>query len=71
MTPTIIKHKPLKMAELTKGVPRGSWVAVSSDKSHVVTHGEDMRAVIREAKSKGEDQPIVFRVPKSSATLVI
>ena len=61
----------IDLAELLKGVPRGSWVAISSDETHVVASGPDMQIVIDTAKNLGEPEPIITRVPEYACTLVL
>jgi hypothetical protein len=48
---------------LTAGVPVGSWVALSHDEKRIVVYGADLQEVLSRAKSAGEADPIVFRVP--------
>lgn len=56
---------------LLKDIPRGAWVAVSSDQTRVVTFGADMREVLEEAHEKGEPDPIILRVPEAQSALML
>jgi len=49
--------------DLTARVPKGSWVALSHDEKRLVVYGADLQDVLCQAKSAGEADPIVFRVP--------
>lgn len=54
-----------EVRNLTAGVPKGSWVALSHDEKRLVVYGADLQEVLCKAKSAGEADPIVFRVPTS------
>lgn len=56
----------LKEENLAKILKKYSdeWVALSHDEKKVTSHGEFLPNVIEEAKNKGEQNPIVTRVPK-------
>jgi len=61
----------LDLRELLKSVPRGAWVAISHDHEKLVAYGSDLRAVIDEAHSKGERDPIITRVPETTSALML
>jgi len=61
----------IDLGELLKDISRGSWVAISSDETHVVASGPDMQVVIDTAKNLGELTPIITRVPEHACTLVL
>lgn len=61
----------LDLANLLKDVPRGAWVAVSENGEKVITYGSDLRTVLDDAKKKGEPEPLITRVPESTATLLL
>ena len=61
----------IDLSDLLKGVPRGAWVAISSDNERVIAFGSDIRAVIAESKKKGEDDPLITRAPESVSTLML
>jgi hypothetical protein len=56
---------------LLKDIPRGAWVAISSDQTRVVTFGAEMREVLEEARKKGEQDPIILRVPEAQSNLMM
>ena len=68
MTATI---PALDFVSLLKDVPRGAWVAISSDHVRVISFGSDLRAVLEEAKNEGEEQPILTRVPETTGSLFL
>jgi hypothetical protein len=61
----------IDLAGLLKDIPRGSWVAISADETHVVASGPDMQTVIETAKKLGAPAPIITRVPEHASTLVL
>jgi hypothetical protein len=56
---------------LLVGVPMGSWVAVSTDMARVVAYGDDLQAVLDKAKSLGEGEPVVMRVPDPTVAMIL
>lgn len=42
---------------------KGLWVALKEDKVTVVASGETVSEALSEAKTKGFDDPILFKVP--------
>ena len=61
----------IDFSELLKDIPRGAWVALASDKSHVVAYGSDMHKVLSDAHDAGEGDPILMRVPECASALVL
>ena len=61
----------IDLRELLKDIPRGAWVAISSDNERVITYGSDMRAVLEEARRMGEAEPLITRIPESSASQML
>lgn len=61
----------MDLTELLRDIPRGAWVAISSRHEKVIAYGSELRAVIEEAKSKGEDQPLIARVPETLSALML
>jgi hypothetical protein len=58
------------LAGLLKGIPSGAWVAISEGKHIVVAFGPDAQAVFNEAQGKGEEQPLIVRVPDQSSAML-
>ena len=42
---------------------KGLWVALKEDKVTVVASGQTVNEALNEAKNKGFDDPILFKVP--------
>ena len=57
--------------EVDTCIPRGAWVAVSSDGERVIAYGAELRDVIDEARKKGEADPIIARVPETTSALLL
>ena len=55
---------------LTRDVPRGSWVAISSDHHRRVAVGNSVDDVISKSEAAGEHEPLIVRVPESPSLLV-
>jgi hypothetical protein len=61
----------LDLDVLLKDVPRGSWVAVSADRTRIVTYGTDLHEVVQNAKDSGEQNPIILRVAEMPGALIL
>jgi hypothetical protein len=57
------------LSGLLKGIPSGAWVAISESKRMVVAYGPDAQEVLREAKERGEEHPLIIRVPDQAAAM--
>jgi hypothetical protein len=57
--------------ELLAGIPPGAWVAISHDETKVVAYAAEMRDVVQLARDQGEDNPIITRVPQTTAAFVL
>ena len=56
---------------LLKNIPRGAWVAISADKTHVIAFSAEMKDVLEEAQRRGESTPIIVRIPESEVSLML
>lgn len=61
----------LNLVELFKGLPRGAWVAASQDGKRVIDYGWDLQTVITRARGKGEQDPLILRVPETANSLAL
>ena len=61
----------IDFATVLRDVPKGSWVALSNDKKRLLAFGPDMDRVIDQAHEAGESDPIIARIPESSASLFL
>ena len=59
------------IAGLITGIPKGAWVALSSDEDRVVAFAAELQEAIEKAKAAGEPNPIVIRIPEDGATLLL
>lgn len=48
---------------------KGLWVALIND-TEVISADKSVRKVVEEAKKKGYDQPLLFKVPKNDLPFV-
>ena len=53
----------LDTSALLTGIPAGAWVAISEKLNKVLAWGADPQEVLVEAQGKGEDSPLITRVP--------
>jgi hypothetical protein len=54
--------KPMDMTPLYRKYP-GKFVALSPDRKRVIAASGNLREVLKEARRRGIDQPIVERIP--------
>jgi hypothetical protein len=59
------------LAGLLKEIPPGAWVAISEEKHAVVAYGADAQAVFNEAREKGEEMPLIVRVPDQATAMFL
>ena len=56
-------------AEILQELPAGAWVAISERQHQAIAFGLDARAVLNEARVKGERLPLMIRVPETSSAI--
>ena len=61
----------LDMPELLKDIPIGAWVAISADAQTVLAYSADLDEALSKARDKGENDPIVVKVPEFDASLLL
>lgn len=61
----------LNLSELLKGIPPGAWVAISERTNSVLAYAADVQTVVELARAKGEQNPLVVRVPDQASTLFL
>jgi Family of unknown function (DUF5678) len=59
------------LASLLKGIPSGAWVAISERENRVLAYGADAQAVLHESEQKGENHPLIIRVPDQNAAMFL
>ena len=47
------------------------WVALTEKRDRVISHGQDLEKVIKQANIKGEEHPVVTKVPKDYGNYVL
>jgi Family of unknown function (DUF5678) len=57
------------LSDLLKGIPSGAWVAISENKRVVIAYGPDAQEVLRKAKERGEERPLILRVPEQATAM--
>jgi hypothetical protein len=61
----IMSKLVLNLDEILKQIPAGAWVAISAAQHQAIAYGEDALLVLKEARVKGENLPLMLRVPES------
>jgi hypothetical protein len=56
--------------KLLEGIPRGAWVALSQNEDRVLAYAAELKDAIRKAQEQGEPNPVIVRVPQSSAAFL-
>jgi hypothetical protein len=56
---------------LLKGLPPGAWVAISENDRKVVAYAADLQTAIEIARQRGENDPLVLRVPEQAGMLFL
>jgi hypothetical protein len=59
------------LPDLLKGIPPGAWVAISERQNKAIAFGLDAQAVQAEAQRKGEEQPLMVRVPEQTLAMFL
>jgi hypothetical protein len=54
---------PLDLTSVLKDAPVGEWIALSHDQQRIVATAKVLHEAIEAARLKGEDEPIVLKVP--------
>ena len=60
-----------ELSELLKGIPKGSWVAISRNEESVIAYAPTLEQVLEKAKEAGEDRPVVIRVPERDSVVFL
>jgi hypothetical protein len=61
---------PLDLTIVLKDAPVGDWIALSSGQERIVATAKTLSAAVSAAKAKGEEHPIVMKVPPVSALIL-
>lgn len=60
-----------ELSELLQGIPKGSWVALSSNEERVIAYAATLEQVLAKAKEAGEERPVVIRVPETDSAVFL
>ena len=52
------------ISKLLVGIPKGAWVALSSDQEHVVAYAGELQDAIQKSKAVGGMSPLCFVFPR-------
>lgn len=63
MNMTMTLAKPMNLTKILRPY-HGEWVALSSDGQRVAGHGPSPEMALRQAKKKGERDPILIGAPE-------
>jgi hypothetical protein len=58
------------ISNLLQGIPKGAWVALSNDQTSVVAYDAELNEAFKKANLKGEDNPVIVRIPEHGSTLI-
>lgn len=58
------------ISKLLQDIPKGAWVALSNDQESVVAYDAELNEALEKAKLKGEDNPVIVRVPEHVSTFI-
>ena len=59
------------LSKLLEGIPSGVWVAISESQNKVLAYGADIEAAHDEARQKGEQLPLMVRVPDQNMAMFL
>jgi hypothetical protein len=59
------------LPELLKEIPPGVWVAISESQNKVLAYGADLQAAHDEALRKGEQMPLMVRIPDQNLAMFL
>lgn len=60
----------IDLTDVLKDAPVGEWIALSKDRSEILGTGKTLEDALKAAKLRGEDEPIVLKVPPVSALIL-
>jgi hypothetical protein len=61
----------IDLSKILAGIPKGAWVALASDERTVLAFSADLQEALERAREKGEENPIIVKVPDSDASLLL
>ena len=61
---------PLDFTVILKDAPAGDWIALSQGQDRIVASAKNLDDAIASAKEKGEDHPVMMKIPPVSALVL-
>lgn len=65
----------VKVQDLSKSLSgkeyESKWIALKSCSTKVIAYGDNPKEVIKEARKKGESNPVLTKVPKDYGTYIL
>ena len=61
---------PEERIDVLLKAPRNGWAAFSKDESQFVTYGDNYEDVVTKANEKGEDDPVLVKIPEKWTGMV-
>jgi hypothetical protein len=62
---------PRDISKLLVDVPKGAWVALSTNEDRVIAYAAELQEVLAKSKAAGEADPIVTRVPEDDNSALL
>jgi Family of unknown function (DUF5678) len=62
---------PKDVSKLLVNVPKGAWVALSTDENRLIAYSAELREVLAKSKEAGETDPIITRVPEDDNSALL
>lgn len=63
MSEEVNDMKPRDLSLVLKDAPAGKWIALSSDQTRIMGHGETVDDAVKEARLAGENNPVLIKMP--------
>lgn len=61
---------PIDLTTVLKDAPAGEWIALSNGQERIVATAPSLDEAVKAAKEKGEQNPVVLKVPPVSALVL-
>lgn len=68
--PPTRESAPRDLSPILRDAPPGAWVALSHDKTQIVATGDSILATADLARSRGEYDPVLFKMPSADEGVV-
>lgn len=61
---------PIDLTAVLKDAPVGEWIALSHGQERIVATGKTLAEAVNAANERGEDRPILMKVPPVSSLIL-